>query len=52
MKYTYIVLVDDGQCTGASFVFDSEFELIDFIKTCLHTSTERSLQIEMKLEKD
>jgi hypothetical protein len=45
MKFKYIVIVDDGQCTGAKFTFYNQYELINFIQTCFSTSIERYIQI-------
>jgi hypothetical protein len=52
MKHRYTVNVDMGENTGARFIFYQQFELMNFIKTCLETDIERDLQIEMRLEKD
>lgn len=52
MKHTYRVTVDEKDFSGAIFNFENEFELICFIKTCLSTSNERNLQIEMKQQED
>lgn len=49
MKYKYIVIVDDGQNTGAQFLFNDRQKVYDFVKLCFETNTERDLQIEMKL---
>lgn len=52
MKHKYTVLVDEGQNTGARFIFYQRHELMKFIETCFNTDIERDLQIEMRLEKD
>lgn len=49
MKYKYIVIVDDGQYTGAQFLFNDKQKVYDFVKLCFETDIERDLQIKMKL---
>ena len=49
MKYKYIVMVDEGQNTGAQFLFNDRQKVYDFVKLCFETDIERYLQITMKL---
>ena len=49
MKFEYVVIVDNGQCTGAKFTFFNTHELINFIQICLSTSFERDIQIKKEV---
>lgn len=51
MDKEYIVCVDHIDSPGTLFKFINESKMFDFIKICLDTAQERTLQIEVKLKR-